>query len=294
MRIGAIVPNSGPDALRHGVAEMAMAAEAAGASSVWVSDHLVLSEAPQSDYPYSSDGRITWNVNDDYLESLTTCAYLAAATHQVAIGTAVLILPQRNVLQVAKEVATLDRLSGGRFRLGVGAGWNRAEMEALGFDFERRGARFDEMIDALRECWSGTTSGFVGDYVTIPSGLALYPTPTSKKGPPLLIGGMSKAAIRRAASRGDGWLALAFVDTWDGEGLARAAADFAVQVSQQRSSQPFRALKLHCRPESVDRLERHVAVAAELGFDEVIVELPWPRGIESATSVLATVVKRWE
>src|SRR5258705_13710749 len=146
MRIGAIVPNDGPLPLRIGLGGMAEAAERAGAESVWVSDHLLMVDGPTSRYPYSADGQQTWSNEIDYFEALACCAYMAAVTHDCRIGTAVLVLPQRNVLELAKVAASIDQLSGGRLVLGVGAGWNAAEMEALGYDFADRGRRFDEML----------------------------------------------------------------------------------------------------------------------------------------------------
>ncbi|MBD3924259.1 TIGR03619 family F420-dependent LLM class oxidoreductase [Nocardioides cavernae] len=289
--MGAILPNSGPIPLSVGVDKMASALIAAGASGLWISDHLVLEDGPSKDYPYAPDGRITWSSRDDYLECLTTCAFIAALLDgDCTVGTAILVLPQRNVLQTAKELATLDRLSGGRLRIGLGAGWNREEMEALGYAFASRGKRFDEMLDVLRDAWSGRTTGFSGSEVTVPRGLILSPRPSRPEGPPLLVGGMSVPAIRRAARLGDGWLALAFVDRWDSDALAAAAGSFRRQWREHRQdTPPYMVLKLHCPAERCADLLDHVQEAATLGFDEVAIELPWALGIEKALGVFTTV-----
>lgn len=292
MKIGAIVPNAGPVPLRLGIAEMGRAAEDAGVHSLWVSDHLVLGDEAQSDYPYSRDGRMTWAADIDYLECLAVCSHLAAVTSRCTIGSAILILPQRNVLQVAKEAATIDRLSSGRLVLGLGAGWNRLEMEALGYDFSTRGGRFDEMIAALRNAWSGRTSHFRGEHIEIPADLFLRPTPFRPDGPPLLVGGMSGAAIRRAARLADGWMGLAFVDQWDGDRVREAAVRMTRQ--SEANERPARwVLKLHCPPHRTRELPARIEEAAALGFEEFAVEVPWALGLDEGAAVAEELVRRF-
>ena len=294
MRIGAIIPNAGPLPGELGVAQMAQAAEGAGAAGLWVSDHLVLTRASLADYPYSKDGDMTWDAGGDYFEALSMCAYIAAVTDTCEVGTAILILPQRNVLQTAKEASTIDVLSQGRLVLGVGAGWNRLEMESLGHSFDSRGKRMDEMIGVLRECWTGQPRGFEGEHVRIPDDLLLFPRPIRPDGPPILVGGMTAAAVNRAARLGDGWLALAFVDHWDGEGLARAAELMRSQTDESgRGVAPRWVLKVHCPPDMVDRLPLHIEEAAGLGFGDVILEAPFMHGIDAAGAVISQAVAEW-
>ncbi|GII78491.1 LLM class F420-dependent oxidoreductase [Sphaerisporangium rufum] len=290
MSIGAIIPSSGPLPLSLGVGEMAAAAESAGAASVWVSDHLLMVDAPVTGYPYSADGRPTWKATDDYLEALTTCGYLAAATTSCLIGTAALVIPQRNVLQLAKEVATIDRLSGGRFVLGAAAGWYEAEMNALGYGFGDRGRRLDEMLDVLQQCWTGRPAAYDGTTVHVPDGIVLHPTPAESQGPPLLVGGMTGPAVRRAASRGDGWLALAFVERWNPSDIAAALARFREQRHQRSGDAGYAALKLHCGPERHGELRECARQALDAGFDHVVVEPPWGLGVPLATQVIKDIV----
>jgi probable F420-dependent oxidoreductase len=292
MKIGAILPTAGPLPLEVGVVPMAQAAADAGAAGLWVGDHLVLPRQTVQNYPYSSDGRLAWDPDRNYLEALTTCAYVAGAVRSdCTVGTAVLVLPQRNVLQTAKEVASLDRLTGGRLQLGVGAGWNDVEMAALGYSFTTRGKRFDEMLVVLRDAWRGRTSGFSGTEIDVPAGLGLFPRPTRPEGPPLLVGGNSAASLRRAARLADGWLALAAVDNWDAGQLQTALSDLrAGWATAERSGSPRAVLKLHCSEAELPQLSRRVAEAAALGFDEMAVELPWHRGLERAAEVLGELV----
>lgn len=287
MKVGALIPNSGPAPGDVGVGTMAVEAERAGAESLWVSDHLLLVDEETRDYPYSDDGAPTWAVDVDYYEALITLTHMAAVTTAPRIGTAVMVLPQRNVLEVAKMAATIDRLSGGRLALGLGAGWNRLEFEALGQRFETRGRRFDEMLRVLRDCWSGRPAAFEGEEVRVPSGVVLMPRPRDEGGPPLLVGGMTARARRRAAELGDGWLAITWVDRWDAGDLKAKLDDTLARRSSPDPRDFERILLLHAAPSEVDALPELAAECQRIGFSEVIVEVPWLEGIERACSVLA-------
>ncbi|MBN8866036.1 MAG: TIGR03619 family F420-dependent LLM class oxidoreductase [Solirubrobacterales bacterium] len=262
-------------------------AEEAGATSLWVDDHLAQIRDSSSPYPFASDGEATWEVDTPIWESLTSLAFIAAATERATIGTAVLILPQRHVIELAKTTATLDVLSGGRLVLGCGVGWLAEEMEALGWSFHRRGARANEQLDALRACWTGHPPPFEGEHVTLPAGLVMEPTPLQQPGPPLLVGGMSKAARRRAAERGDGWLALATADTYDTAELADQIGSVReLRAAGPRAAEPFRAsFILGDWPEDRDRLIARAIEAAELGFDEIILEPDWSDPDLCATTI---------
>lgn len=278
VRIGAIVPNTGELPTTLGIGAMAATAEAAGAEGVWVSDHLLMVDADVEGYPYSADGRPTWPVDVEYYEAFSCCALMASATSSCRIGTAALILPQRNVLEVAKVAASLDRLIGGRLVLGVGAGWHRLEMEALGYSFRTRGARFNEMLDVLHDCWSGRPAARASSEVSVPEGVVLHPRPARPTGPPLLVAGMSDAALRRAATRGDGWLAIDFAARWNVDALAERLASFRALAKGQGEA----VLKLHATSADQESVPSMTSAAAQLGFDEVIIEPPWELGIDAA------------
>jgi probable F420-dependent oxidoreductase len=300
MRIGAIIPNAGPTPATVGIGAMAAAAEQAGASSVWVSDHLLMVDEPTNDYPYSRDGVPTWDPGIDYYEALICCATMAAATRHCRIGTAVLVLPQRNTLEVAKMAATLDRLSSGRLALGVGAGWNSREFAALGYAYETRGRRFDEMLRVIRDCWSGRPSRFDGEEVVVPPHVVLEPTPHQTSGPPLLVGGMTRAARQRAARLGDGWLAIAFAREWAPDALRSCYESVAAERAEAHPGKEFEMiLKLHSRPHEFRHVPELVMEAGAIGFDEVLVEPSWLDGatsagslIEEATAVAAVLAGR--
>lgn len=208
LTFGCTLPTSGAAADPSALRDLAQAAEALGYDAIWVSDHLVIPERIASAYPYSVDGTFHLRPTAPYLEPLTVLTHLAAATSRVRLGTHVLILPYRNPLVTAKVVATLDVLSGGRVDLGIGVGWMREEFEALGYDyFDRRGAVTDEQIRLMTTLWTEDTPSFAGTFYQFePIGAA--PHPMQRPRPPIWVGGHTRAAIRRTARLGDGWLPI--------------------------------------------------------------------------------------
>jgi probable F420-dependent oxidoreductase len=178
----------------------AQALEAAGFESVWTGEHVVLPDpqAPPSPSPPRTP----------FLDPAVCLAFVAAHTRRMRLATGIIILPQRNPLVLAKEIASLDVLSGGRAVLGIGAGYLQPEFRALGIPFERRGPRTDEYIDALRALWSLEKPAFAGKFVSF-SGIDAHPRPVQKPGPPIVVGGTSPGALRRAVARGNGWYGFA-------------------------------------------------------------------------------------
>jgi probable F420-dependent oxidoreductase len=179
-------------------------AEDRGISTLWVGEHVVLFADYASAYPYAADGKIPAPRGSGLLEPMVTLSYLAACTTSLRLGTAMLLLPQRNPVYVAKEVASLDWLSEGRVDLGIGVGWLKEEFDAVGVPWERRGVRTDEYIEVLRTLWCDDTSSFTGETFHLPA-CEMYPKPIQRPYPPLHIGGETDAALRRAARTGQGW-----------------------------------------------------------------------------------------
>src|SRR5207342_2461098 len=140
-------------------------AEAAGFESFWTVEHVIFPEDYQSAYPYSPTGKMPAAPSTPIPDPLIWLSYVAAVTTKLRLATGILILPQRNPLILAKEVATLDHLSGGRVELGIGVGWLEEEFDALGVPFARRGARTDEYIEVLRALWDGDHASHDGEFV---------------------------------------------------------------------------------------------------------------------------------
>ena len=187
------------------VARMARAIEQIGYDHIDVFDHVVMG------YPIAGRPPRPYTPTMPILEALMTLSYAAAVTTRVTLGTEVLVLPQRHPTLVAKQVSTLDTLSGGRVRLGVGVGWQESEYEALGEDFRTRGARMDEAIMLLRTWWSDAQVDLAGGHYYVQA-MAMEPKPPQGRRLPIWIGGMSEPAFRRVGRLGDGWLASRVTD----------------------------------------------------------------------------------
>jgi probable F420-dependent oxidoreductase len=276
MKIGVQIPNNSAKPREIGLTKMGRLAEDAGADSLWVNDHLLMVEGGRSPYPFTPDGAFPWPMDMPWYECLTAASFLAATTSRCRIGTSVLILPQRNVLELAKTTATLDALSGGRLVFGIGAGWFAEEIEALGYRFETRGRRTDEMIEVLRRCWTGRPKPFEGKEIVVPEGLVFQPRPSRPDGPPILVGGMSRAALRRAALRGDGWLAFQRGELDPGKLADLLETLKNLREESGRLDEPFsNVMRLHTPPEMTSRLPEYAVRIQELGFDELVINLTW-------------------
>jgi probable F420-dependent oxidoreductase len=205
VRIGVSLPNVGLDHGREMLLPVAEAAERLGFDSVWAAHHVILPYERESQYPYKHSGtEVAMSPGMQWLDPLITLATVAGATERIGLGTSVLVLPYRNPVNLALEVAALDVLSGGRFVLGVGAGWMREEFASLGLDPSERGARTDEGIRALRTLWTDDPASFHGRFVSF-EGAVLATRPVTEGGPPIWVGGNTDPGLRRALRLGDGW-----------------------------------------------------------------------------------------
>jgi probable F420-dependent oxidoreductase len=183
--------------------EVCRTAEAVGFESLWGGEHVILPSRIDSKYPYTPDGKIPAQPDTPIPDPLIWLAFAAAAAPTMRLGTCILIVPQRNPLVLAKELATLDQLSGGRVELGLGVGWLKEEFDALGVPWERRGARNDEYIAAMRALWAGPHAQFHGEFVDFEP-VTCSPRPVQAS-IPILVGGDTEAAINRAVRLADGY-----------------------------------------------------------------------------------------
>jgi probable F420-dependent oxidoreductase len=183
--------------------EICRRAEQLGFESVWGGEHVVLPTVIESPYPYTADGKIPAQPDTPIPDPLIWLAFVAGVAPKLRLGTYILIVPQRNPLVLAKELATLDRLSNGRVELGLGVGWLKEEFDALGVPWERRGARNDEYIAAMRALWAGPHAEFHGEFVDF-APVTCSPRPVQES-IPILVGGDTPTALRRAARLADGY-----------------------------------------------------------------------------------------
>ena len=179
-------------------------AEALGFESLWTTEHVVVPKGYESTYPYSRRGKMAGGAEDfPSPDPLMWLAFAGAATERIGLATGILILPQRNPLVLAKETATLDLFSGGRLTLGVGVGWLEEEFDALGISFADRGKRTDDYVAALRALWTQDEATHHGTHSSFDKAIS-RPRPTQGS-VPIVVGGHSKAAARRAGRLGDGF-----------------------------------------------------------------------------------------
>jgi probable F420-dependent oxidoreductase len=202
MDFGLMFANVGPYATAAGARAVGAAAEAAGLDSLWTVEHVVVPKGYESEYPYDDSGRMPGGEDSPMPDPLIWLSFVAAATSTIKLATGILIVPQRNPVVLAKEIGTLDSLAGGRVLLGVGAGWLAEEFAAIGVPFDERGARLDDHIGALRALWTQSPAGYDGRFTSFDD---VYCRPAPAAPVPIIVGGHSKAAARRAGRLGDGF-----------------------------------------------------------------------------------------
>jgi len=204
MKFGLMYANAGPLGYPDNLKNLARTAEQVGIESMWVVEHVVIPVGYRSTYPYDPSGKIPGPESMPLPDPLLALTYAAAVTERIKLGTGILILPQRHPIYVAKEVATLDVLSNGRAILGIGIGWLREEFDALGIPFEERAARTAESVRAMRSLWKGEPAPFEGKFFRW-GPLESNPKPVQTPGVPIVVGGHTESAARRAARYGDGF-----------------------------------------------------------------------------------------
>ncbi len=271
MELGVSGLNAKATACPEATLRLARLAEELGYRSWWAGDHVVL---PSPRVPASPA-----EATDPILDPLIHLTYVAAATQRLELGTGIVILPQRNPLVLAKQVASLDVLSGGRVLLGVGAGYLEPEMTAIGVPMAGRGRRTDEYLDAMTSLWLDPLPSYDGRYVSF-GNIDAHPRPVRPGGPRIVIGGHSPAAYRRAVARGHGWFGngTAADLTTHLSGLAAAAVEI---------ERPARLGRLEIIYMQLDPVEVNADSArryADLGVDRLLV---YPLPLESESDVAA-------
>jgi len=208
VQFGVALPQFGPlaagDGVRDRIAALATAADRLGYDVLWTAEHIVFPAEIRSPYPYG--GKFPFPVTDPILEMVSTLSYVAALTRRIRLSSSAMVLPYRHPVLAAKELATLDVLSGGRLAVGVASGWLAEEFAMLGVPFAERGARMDEALDVLRLLWTEERVTFRGRFVELTDAVA-FPKPVQTPHPPIWIGGASRRAFERIIRLGAGWLA---------------------------------------------------------------------------------------
>jgi probable F420-dependent oxidoreductase len=289
MKIGvSLLNNWGIDDV-HALVELAVRAEQLGVDSVWVHDHVF------------NVAHVLDRIGDrPYYEPLTLLGYVAARTERVRLGTSVLVLPYHNPIRLAKTAATLDVLSRGRLVLGVGVGAVEQEMEAMGTPFKERGAFTDEAIAVMRALWADGTPSFTGRYSRF-AGMPFSPKPAQRPWIPLVIGGVSRAAIRRAARLGDGWQPLGLTPEALAQGVAqlreearacgRDAARIPVSIAMSIAAPTARRHALGTEPAEI---ARNAEAFARAGVETLVISATTsdPREARAALELVGTLLPK--
>lgn len=259
MKIGLFGIGSGPCGDPAIARDVARAAEAAGFESLWTGEHVVLPDpqAPPSPAPPEFP----------MLHPSTILSHLAAVTDRVLLGTGIVLLPQRNPVVLAKELASLDVISGGRLLFGLGVGYLEAEFDALGVPFRERGARADEYLEAMKALWGQEKPSFKGRFANF-EGVQARPRPVQQPHPPVIVGGMSASAYKRATSKGNGWY-----------GFALDAAGTETSLAGLREA----ATRVE-RPESLGPLE--ISVTPSVPVDAALVDRMEELGVHRIVSLM--------
>jgi len=259
------------------------AADRCGFATLWAGEHVVMVDRPDSVYPYSDDGRIAVPSDADWLDPLAVLAFLAATTTRIRLATGVLLLPEHNPLIVAKQAASLDVLSQGRFVLGIGIGWSAEEFAALGVPFAGRGARTAEYVEAMRSLWRDDPSSFTGEYVHFER-VRCFPKPV-RRTLPVVLGGNGERALERVARYGDGWYGFNLtLDEVPGRlEVLRSAAE-----RHGRSTVPLRTAV-----SVADATASDLPRLATLGVDEVVLVDSPPPAPGDAAAWVEELARRW-
>jgi probable F420-dependent oxidoreductase len=246
--------------------ELARGIEDAGYDEIDLFEHVTVGHP----IPGRSESR---EAAPELLEPLVTLGAISAVTHRIRLGTGILVLPQRQPALVAKQVATLDVLSNGRVRLGVGVGWQRSEYESLGVPFAERGRRIDEAITLMRRYWTQPSVTFHGQFYRAEA-MGMDPKPVQPGGPPIWLGGDSEAALHRVGRLGDGWMAMADSD----EAVVTAPEKLAtIRAAAEAAGRDPARIGLQARlsePLDLESVPRRVAGLRAAGFTWITVSLP--------------------
>jgi len=277
----------------HHLRTMAVATEAAGFRSLWFPEHVVLFDEHHSEYPYApapgSDAPHRLEVGPDQgiFDPFLACAAAALHTTTLRVGTGVALVAARHPLVLAKELATLDHLSGGRFDLGVGVGWLREEFDALGIAFAERGRLTDECLEAVRALWTQRRPTYEGRHVRFGE-VVSFPKPVQSPHPPILVGGESDAALRRAARLGDGWYGW---NRTPEEARALIARLDELLAERGRSRRDVRVLLGLAHKGPLDALADYAAAVEAEGVDELTVAARIrPDGVEDRVAEIGAAL----
>jgi probable F420-dependent oxidoreductase len=287
MKIGVFATFLSPMADARMITEFGRRAEGIGLESIWMGEHVVLFDKNTFGYPGAKDGRLPVPDGSGMLDVTATFGFLAAVTKKLRLGTGVSLVPQRNPMYTAKEICTLDWLTGGRIDFGIGVGWNKEEVEACGYRWDDRGARCDEFLHVMRRLWTEPVVDFAGKWVKIET-CRLDPKPVQKPHVPIIIGGYGDAAMRRSVQFGAGWYGFNRDPAATKDMVGRIDAAFA-KAGKKRGKE-FQIIITPPAAMPVDAMQEYV----DAGVDRLIVGLgsQRPDRVDARMKELEALVKK--
>ena len=266
---------------------VAMNAERLGVATLWVPEHVVLLDKYASKYPYSQDGALPAPTNAPIFDPFISLTAMASVTSKIRLATGICLVPEHNPLVLAKVVATLDFLSGGRALLGVGIGWLEEEFQAIGIPWEKRAQRTRECIEAMRKLWGEEPSSYSGEFIRF-EGVRSNPKPVNGANLPVWFGGESGPALRRVAEYGTGW--CGFNLTPDEATAKIKRIEELLKANGRKRSDVELAVSPYTKPSTPDDLKRY----RDAGVDEVVlIKLRPPRGEKEVVEDLEQIAREW-
>jgi probable F420-dependent oxidoreductase len=301
MKLGFSLPVSGAWATSVNQVRVAQEAERLGYHSLWVLQRLLYPVAPQNDYP-PMPGQPWPSAFESVADPVVSLAFVAGVTSRIRLGTSVLVMPYYTPVMLAKQLATLDRVSNGRLDVGLGVGWSKDEFDAVGVPFEKRGQRADEFLACLKAIWTQDPVEFQGEFYRVPRAF-VHPRPVQMPHPPITIGGYGMAAVRRAVTYGNGFNGgnvpfdrVAPLVQALREAAERAGRDPAqLQIVCRGTFHPYDAPRGQVRRPlfgSLQEIQEDVRRYAELGLTELFLEAnialhDWP--VEHTLDLMAAL-----
>jgi probable F420-dependent oxidoreductase len=288
MKIGFFAVGIADTARPEMIVAIATNAERLGFSTVWAPEHVVLLERFSSRYPYSGDGKIPIPTTTPLLDPFIALTYAAAHTTRIRLATGICIVPERNPLVLAKVAASLDFLSNGRFALGIGIGWLEEEFKAIGVPWARRTQRTREYVEAMRVLWSEESSSYKGEFVDFENARS-FPKPARGGKLPILVGGQTDPALKRAAEYGDGWCGFNLTPEETAQKIAR------LRELMKASGRPSENFEISMSPPASatpDVLKRYRDVGVDELYLSPVLANP-PRNIADLQRMLEIFARDW-
>lgn len=286
MKVGFIGVGIGAGTDAESIKVLATNAERLGFATLWAPEHVVLVEGYKSRYPYSQSGEVMGRLDSPLLSPWVGLAYAAAFTSRVRLATGVCLVPEHNPLTLAKEIATVDHLSGGRVVLGIGIGWLEEEFQAMGIPWERRADRTRDYIAAMRRLWGDEVSAFSGEFARF-ANVRSFPKPVASERLPVVVGGNTLPALRRAAEYGNGWFGLNLTPEQTAEKLNR------LRELLEAKNRKLDELEIFIGPASHQPTADDFRKFHDLGVSELVLPPFGRRSEAEMVKRLEEIARRW-